>query len=76
MQHLSNIYNPTLPDAQEKHIKYIQAFGEPMGPELQWEQHLEWVGKNVIGRPKATEKHTVEELEIMGMVGVYSIGKQ
>lgn len=32
------------------------------------DQH--WIRRNIIGRPQATEKHTVESLEAQGMIGV------
>ena len=35
-------------------------------------QQARWLHKpHVIGRPQATSAYTVEELETMGMVGVY-----
>ena len=36
-------------------------------------KHLEaWLSDKIIGRPKASEKYTVEQLESMGMRGVYA----
>lgn len=33
------------------------------------------IGGKIIGRPQATEKYTVEELEEMGYVGIYGPGR-
>lgn len=32
-----------------------------------------WIIGKIIGRPQATEKHTIEQLEAMGYVGVYAL---
>jgi len=37
-----------------------------------WERHLQWLEDKDIRRPKATKTFTVEQLEKMGLVGVYS----
>lgn len=34
-------------------------------------EELEWRRDKVIGRPKATRKYSVEELEAQDMVGIY-----
>lgn len=60
MRHLSNIYDHRKPDARNT------------TPEEAWRQHLEWINRNVIGRPQATETYTVEQLEAMGMIGIYA----
>jgi len=41
-------------------------------PEQARQRWFQWIGNKVIGRPKATESHTVEELEAMGLIGIYS----
>ena len=37
----------------------------------QEQEALEYLENKIIGRPKATERYSVEELEAMGLVGVY-----
>ena len=72
MKFLSNTYDPNRPDA-ERHFAYSThaVINGPEAMRLEWEQHLKWINKNVIGRPKATDYYTVKELEEMGMVGIY-----
>lgn len=36
-----------------------------------WEKHLDWIDKNVIGPPRATASHTVKQLEDCNMIGIY-----
>ena len=36
-----------------------------------WAEFVEWARDKKIGRPRATEHYTVEELEEMGVVGYY-----
>jgi hypothetical protein len=36
-----------------------------------WLRHLDWINRNVIGPPKATETYTQAQLEGMGMIGIY-----
>jgi hypothetical protein len=66
MRHLSNIFNPAAADAQQS---ITRSFHET--PEQAWRHHLEWLTGKVIGPPKATATYSVEQLEGMGMVGVY-----
>lgn len=69
---LSNIYNPELPDAKMYYICSSHAiiYGEE-GIEREWQRHLDWVNRNIIGLPQATDKYTVEELVKMNIVGIY-----
>lgn len=70
---LSNIYDHRKPDAEGKHTYSHHAmFCGLETMKWEWRHHLEWIDRNVIGRPKATEKYTVEELEKMGMIGIYA----
>jgi len=66
MRHLDNIYNPDKPDA-----KQLIKTRSGQTPEEAWAQQERWLSGKTIGRPKATEHYTVEQLEAMGMVGVY-----
>lgn len=59
MEWLSNIYDPLKPDAQARLGK-------------QWKRHLDWHSEHIVGRPKATERYTTEQLEVMGMIGIYA----
>lgn len=64
---LSNTYDPRLSDAREH-------FGSPGNDQWwddQWKRHLWWVDQNVIGEPKSTATHTVQQLKAMHKVGLY-----
>ena len=50
----------------------FEAWKDTSKADFEWQNHLEWIAKNQIGRPMATDKYTVEELEKMGMVGIYA----
>ena len=69
--HLYNIYNPCLPDAQANHTYSNHAMMEPRLKAYEWKQHMDRYLANLTGPPKATDHYTVEELEKMGMVGLY-----
>ena len=64
---LRNTYNPHSSDAETMAVT-------PGPDQTQYEAYRDWLvwltGK-WIGEPQATEKHTVEELKAMNMVGVY-----
>lgn len=64
---LANIPNPRRHGAS-KSLSYI---GHPSTHAEQWVKHLAWVNRNITDRPKATEAYTVEQLEAMGMIGIY-----
>lgn len=66
MKFLSNIHNP---DDEYASAYVTRSFHETQ--EEAWQHHIEWLKGKVITRPKATDKYTIEELEAMGMVGVY-----
>lgn len=40
--------------------------------QMEWQYHLDWINENVIGPPKGTDHYTVEQLEEMGMIGIYA----
>lgn len=66
MRWLTNIHDPSKPDA------YLHIYVED-GQTIQqaiddWEIYL---SNKIIGRPKASDAYTVEQLEAMDMVGVY-----
>lgn len=42
------------------------------GRAREWAEHLRWIREHVTGRPKASRYYTVEQLEKMGMIGVYA----
>lgn len=70
---LSNIYNPHSKDA-ERYLthSHTDMFNGPSAMKAAWDRHLSWINSNVIDKPKATDTYTVEQLEAMGMVGVYA----
>lgn len=72
LRFLSNTYNPYSPNAKAYFRYPNEAAQDPGLAGLEWRNWLNWIAKNHIGRPVATDKYSVEELERMGMVGVYS----
>lgn len=66
MRFLSNTFNPLDPMADTYAIREIgQSQQEAVAS---WR---EWLKGKVVGRPQATFKYTVEQLESMGVVGIY-----
>jgi len=73
MKHLSNIYDHRLPEARTYFTNSNHAMFEgEKAIDHEWQQHLNWINQNVIGKPKATEKYTVKELEDLGYIDIYS----
>lgn len=73
MKHLSNIHYPFNKSSKSAFCHSFEAMDaglEAMNQE--WQAHLEWVRQNIVGKPQATEHYTSEQLEQMGMVGIYS----
>lgn len=68
MKHIANCYDYRRPDAFSLH-KFKST--SRIDRELEWNQHMVWAGKYTIGRPQAAEKYTVEQLEEMGLIGLY-----
>lgn len=70
---LSNTYNPDSSDAKMRMVYSLHAVcsGETACAE-EWKYHIEWINENICGRPHASNKHTVEQLEGMGLIGIYS----
>lgn len=70
---LSNIYDPRLPNARMYLTYSFHAHDNgKAGMDREWQAHLDWVNKNIIGPPKATDYYTQEELEAEKMVGIYA----
>lgn len=70
---LSNIYDPRKEDAKRfLTYSYDAISNGEAAMENEWQQHLKWVNQNIIDRPQATDHYTVEQLENMGMVGIYA----
>jgi hypothetical protein len=67
MKFLSNTHNPKDKFA----MTYISRYSDET-PQQAWENYLRWLDGKIIGRPQATEAYTVEQLESIGMVGVYA----
>jgi len=67
MKFLSNTYDPKRKDAKMHVVRSFHGTDEQA-----WKHHQEWLQGKVIGRPKATDAYSVEQLEEMGMVGVYA----
>lgn len=63
---ITNTYDPSRPDA------WATIFLMPGQTHREAEEsQKEFLYNKIIARPKATDTHTVEQLEAMGMVGVY-----
>jgi len=70
---LSNVYDPRLPDARRHFIYSLDTYNSGRAAmNTEWQQHLDWINKNVIGPPKATEKYTRQILEANDLVGIYA----
>lgn len=72
MRFLSNTYDPTLPNARMHQTLSYQSFLDPKLADHEWEMYLKWINSNIKGRPRATKEYTTEQLEGMGMIGVYA----
>lgn len=70
MKFIDNIFDPYSVDAYFYHDFSPDAI-TPQQREEEWRAHLDWVATKHVGRPQATEHHTVASLEKMGMVGIY-----
>jgi hypothetical protein len=60
-------------DAESEH--YYSREAARAGPDArraEWNQHLAWIHRHVIGPPKPTPHYTVEELRKIGFVGLYA----
>lgn len=57
------------------HCYSSAAVRNPSAKDSEWKHHLNWIAENVIGPPKATDYYTQEELEKMGMIGIYARGQ-
>jgi len=66
MNWLTNLYDPKRDDARACLILFIDETEQDA-----WERQKAWLSDKIIGRPKATDMYTVEQLEAMGLVGVY-----
>lgn len=77
LRHLSNIFNHLDPKAEMFFCHSHQAmFSEKDARDAEWQRHLDWINKNVIGPPKETEKYTSRQLKEMGMIGIYGAMKE
>lgn len=72
-RHLSNIFDHRSPNARMCFTGSYYAWqAGKIAMDAEWEHHLKWINDNIIDRPKVTEKYTVEQLEEMGMIGIYA----
>ena len=71
---LSNIYDHRLPDARKNYFPTRLEPGQiaSIAMDVEWERHLAWIGRNVIGPPKATGKYSQEQLEAHSLIGIYA----
>lgn len=67
---LTNISDPDRYDAEAYHTS--SSIRDKAEREAAWNGHVAYVEAHIVGPPKATKKHTVEELRKMHMVGLYA----
>lgn len=73
MRFLSNTYDHRKPDARMHFTPTFQAWTQgSVAMDAEWQQHLDWINENIIGPPKATEKHTQQQLEDNDLIGIYA----
>ena len=60
-----------LPDPKREDARFNIMNGPHESPTVAWRRQKEWLKGKHIGRPQATKTYTVEQLEVMGYVGVY-----
>ena len=61
---LTNTYDPKRDDA-----KYHLPVSIDKNRDEEWADKLEWIGGLIVGVPRATDFHSVDELVEMGYVG-------
>ena len=73
MKWITNISNPGLRSSRLKWQGERELLSEAkVGTEHEdWKRYLEWLGQFKKGAPKATTVYTVEQLQLMGMIGLY-----
>ncbi len=70
---LTNMYDPRKPKARMYHTYSFHTWDSGKeAMDTEWQHHLDYVARNVICPPKATEKYTQKQLEDMNMVGIYA----
>ena len=71
MRFVCNEYDPEKPIAKQIFYSGNWGVGEAWQDHPAWQYHLVWIAKFTKGRPQATAKYTVEQLEEMGFIGLY-----
>lgn len=70
---LSNIYDPYDPNARMYFTCSFHAWDSgPEAIEIEWQYYMDWVKKNILCPPKATEAYTQKQLIAMGLVALYA----
>ncbi len=70
---LSNIFDPHNPQAQMYFTYSLHAMDSgQVACDVEWKHHMEWIDKNIIALPKATEAYTQKQLIKMSLVGIYA----
>ena len=59
------------PDYRDRKTMFDVPVYELKTHEQAWREWNEWVADKIIGPPQATEHYTVEQLEAMGLIGIY-----
>jgi len=66
-----NVVDPDRSDAKAKFLDLPIHNGHE---EMDWRSHLAWIEDFVRGQPKATKKHSTEQLAESGLIGLYEKG--
>jgi len=68
--HVKNTYDHRLSDAKDQLTLATRTL-VVQDKEAQWQHHLDFIARHVIGPPRKTNQCTVQELEAMNMIGLY-----
>lgn len=68
MKHLTNIYDPKRLDARNM---VVTLRGQTRAEA--WRLQQRWLSDKMIGSPKPTNQHSIQELAAMGIVSVYAL---
>ena len=68
LEWITNEYDPRREDAR---MRFPASPDEDKDKE--WAEYQKWLKDKIISKPRAGAKHTVAQLEAMGVVGIYRV---